>query len=58
MRKSLGDFFLEKVLSRNEKESKGMIQGIFKEYLGHVLDKSWTHPRRLRDAFGMRSGRP
>ena len=29
-----------------------------KEHLGHVLDKSWTHPRRLRDAFGMRSGRP
>lgn len=53
MRKSLGDFFLEKVLSRNEKESKGMIQGIFKECLGHVLDKSWTHPRYLRDAFGM-----
>ena len=39
--------------ARNEKESKGMIQGIFQEYIGHVLDKSWTHPRCLRDAFGM-----
>lgn len=57
MRKSLGDFFLKKVPARNEKESKGMIQGIFKECLGHVLDKSWTHPRCLRDAFGMPSGR-
>ena len=50
-------FFEKKVPARNQKESKGMIQGIFKEYLGHVLDKSWTHPRRLRDAFGTPLGR-
>ena len=51
--KDFGENFSGNVAARNEKESKGMIQGIFKECLGHVLDKSWTHP----DAFGMPSGR-
>lgn len=39
-----------------KRNPKGMIQGIFKEYLGHVLDKSWTHTPTpsgcLRDGFG------
>ena len=52
MRKSLGDFFWKKFWQGMKRNQKGMIQGIFKECLGHVLDKSWTHP----DAFGMPSG--
>ena len=51
--KDFGEKFSKNVPARNEKESKGMIQGILQEYIGHVLDKSWTHPRCLRDAFGM-----
>jgi len=51
--KDFGENLSKKCSARNEKESKGINQGIFKECLGHVLDKSWTH----RDAFGMRSGR-
>lgn len=47
MRKRLGDFFLEKVPARNQKESKGMSWPC----LGQILDTPQTPSGCLRDGY-------